>query len=116
MKLPSLLLLTMSGIALVGCAGAASTPCTSTEVMSPAAASADHAATAPANSVQFSVGAAAQPGCAVSALVYLPTLTTSDPVNVSVATQGIATCIGATDGPVTLTDTRSKATSKLTCQ
>ncbi len=84
--------------------------------MSPSQATADHNAAPPANTVQFSVGPTPQAGCAEPALVYLPTLTSSDTINVSLPSPGTATCIGTTTVPAILTDTRSNATAQLTCK
>jgi hypothetical protein len=103
-------------ILLAGCGVAPKEPCTLTLVMNPAVATADHRAAAPGNSVQFDVGYAAQPGCAAPEIVYLPTMTTSDPLDVSLPSPGVATCVGATNGAATLTDTRSRATALLTCK
>jgi len=102
-------------VLLAGC-GAAPPPCTSVLVMNPAVATADHRAPAPGNSVQFDVGYSPKSTCAVPQIVYLPTMTTSDPVDVLLPSPGVATCIGATKGAATLTDTRSKATALLTCE
>jgi hypothetical protein len=109
----------VAGGTLTGCAVPPATPpCTTVEVMNPATAVADHAAAPPGNSVQFDVGYAPYPlsTCAVPQIVYLPTMTSSDTVNVSLPSPGVATCIGTTTVPAILTDTRSKATATLTCK
>jgi hypothetical protein len=106
--------LTANAVLLAGCGVAP--PCTSVLAMNPAVATADHRAPAPGNSVQFDVGYSAKSTCAVPEIVYLPPMTTSDPVDISLPSLGVAVCVGATNGAATLTDTRSKATALLTCE
>ena len=86
--------------------------------MTPATATADHTLPAPGNTVQYGVGVVVLSGigCAIPQVVYAPVLATSDPINISVAAIGKAVCLGTTNGPATLTDTRSKATAQLTCK
>ena len=102
---------------LTGCAVSASTgqQCTNGLAMNitPTSATADHAQTAPANQVKFQsvVSPTASPGCAVPTWVMLatPVWTNPDPKNISIdsssdaSANGLATCTGATSGPVTLT-------------
>ena len=102
-------------LGLCGC-GAAATPCTTTATLFPAVATADHMAPALGNSVTFDVAYTSTNGCPVSALAYLPTLTSSDAINVALPSPGVATCVGTTTVPAVLTDTRSKATATLTCK
>ena len=115
MNVPNSISVTLLTVLLCGC-GVAPQPCTSTLVMNSAVATADHRAAAPGNSVQFDVGYSAKSGCAVPQIVYLPTMTTSNAVDVLLLSPGVATCIGATNGAVTLRDVRSKATALLTCK
>ena len=117
----------LAGLGLLGC-GTAAPNCDSQLVfaVSPATGTADHAAKAPGNQQQFQdVGSyrAAKPGCAVPALAVLQQAdwTVSDPVNVSISsakdgTNGLATCLGATPGPVTVTASGVATTATLTCQ
>jgi hypothetical protein len=107
--------LTASVVLLTGC-GVGPPPCTSVLAMNPAVATADHRTPAPGNSVQFDVGYSPKSTCAVPQIVYLPTMTSSDPVEISLPSPGVAVCVGATNGAATLTDTRSKATALLTCE
>jgi hypothetical protein len=82
--------------------------------VTPATATADHNALAPGNRVQFFAAAQVPKGCVSPACVNcVPGLvwSVSDPVNVSIAnnandgTNGTATCLGATNGAVTITAT-----------
>ena len=104
---------------LTDCAVNASTgqQCTNGLAMSisPASATADHAQTAPANQVKFqaTVSPTASPGCAVPnwVMTAAPTWTNPDPKNISInsssdtSANGVATCLGTTNGMVTQTVT-----------
>ena len=77
----------------------------------PSNTTADHAVSAPGNQVQFFAGPVTRGQCAVAACVncWGQTWTVSDPVNVSISNNagdnGTATCLGATNGSVTVTAT-----------
>jgi hypothetical protein len=79
--------------------------------ISPSTATADHGVSAPGNHVQFVAGLVAKGQCAFGACVncWGQTWTVSDPVNVSISNDaldnGIATCLRATNGAVTITAT-----------
>jgi hypothetical protein len=100
------------GGSLTGCSVSATVdPCsTIKEGVFPTAAVADHTAAAPGNQVSFYVGYPNFPaGCAVPAIVLNPsefTWISSDPVNAPISnamkTAGIATCMGATTVPATI--------------
>jgi hypothetical protein len=119
-----------AGASLIGCSvsPAAVNPCAALKQgVLPTSAVADHAATAPGNQVAFNVGYTNVPtGCAIPALVISPqdfTWVSSDPVNAPIsnakdATAGVATCVGATTLPVTISivSTSSVATAALTCK
>lgn len=81
--------------------------------VSPQDATADHTAAAPGNEVQFFANAVVPNGCATAACVNCSgqTWTVSDPVNVSISNKannnGTATCMGTTNGAVTITATVS---------
>jgi hypothetical protein len=100
---------------LTGCAvkPAANSGCTLVEDIFPATATADHSAAAPGNQVSFGVGFAVGPGsaatCGIPALVPAPsdfTWVSSDPINAPIsnvtATAGVATCVGSTTVPATI--------------
>ena len=92
----------------------------------PTNAAADHMAKAPDNAVQFTafVGQSLvhpQNACGVPtiAAAVKPTWTVSDPTNVTIssaedATNGLATCVGATTNPVTVTGTTRGSSGAIT--
>jgi hypothetical protein len=92
----------------------------------PATAAADHAATAPGNQQAFNVGfVGSMPGCAIPQVIAAPssyTWVSSDPVNAPIsnvaATAGVATCVGATTVPVTISinSNATVAVATLTCK
>jgi hypothetical protein len=120
--------------ALCGCGGNPATKCDEVTVISvnPTSATVNHAATPPANQVQFVANAqpySDQPGCAVPdwiAIVY-GTWSNPDPTDIQISsaldnTNGTAVCKSATNGAVTLTGTFSELvpapvtkTVQLTC-
>ena len=79
--------------------------------VSPPGATADHTAAAPGNQAQFFASAVVPDGCATTACVNCSgqTWTVSDPLNVSISNNandnGTATCLGTTNGAVTVTAT-----------
>ncbi len=86
----------------------------STAVITPGPAIADHMVAAPGNQVQFSVASSAPNGrqdsgsCAFSQICQgAPMWTSSDPVNAPISNAagsvGVATCVGTTAVPVTIT-------------
>jgi len=100
-------------------------------LISPTKATADHAVSAPGNHVQFFAGPVVKGQCALVACVncWGQTWTVSDPINVSISNDandnGTATCMGATNGAVTITATAPVAgkstqtitgTATLTCK
>lgn len=82
----------------------------------PTNATADHAAAAPGNQVQFFASASVPKGCTHTACVncYGQTWTVSDPVNVSISNNandnGTAVCKGTTNGAATVTATAPAGT------
>ena len=114
-------------IALSGC-GAPSCGFIAVKI-APQTASADHTALPPSNGLTFTaVGATVPPGCGVMhSNPANVTWSVSDSVHVSISnahnlTNGAATCLGTTAGPVTVTATTpsggstASATALLTCQ
>jgi len=98
---------------LTGCATPPQNCSTSlVTAVSPATATADHMAVAPGDQQHFTATAApaASPGCPVPEIIAVltPQWTVSDTVNVKISsasdsTNGTATCLGTTNGPVTVT-------------
>jgi len=99
--------------------------------VTPSSGTADHALSAPGNQMQFAAAPVTKGQCAAGACVncWGQTWTVSDPVNVSISNEsvdnGIATCLGKTNGAVTVTATAPVAskstktvsgTATLTCQ
>jgi hypothetical protein len=103
-------------IAPIGC-GVANQKCSTSVVdsVSPGSAVADHLSSSPGDQVQFTATSAPEEtpvnsGCAVPAFITKLTSSwsVSDNINVKIssaqdATNGMATCIGATTGAVTVT-------------
>jgi len=77
----------------------------------PSSGTADHAVSSPGNQIQFFATPVTKGQCASAACVncWGQTWTVSDTVNVSISNNGIdngtATCVGATNGAVTITAT-----------
>jgi len=99
--------------------------------VTPSGATADHAVSSPGNQVQFFASPVTKSQCAAAACVncWGQTWTVSDAVNVSISNEsldnGTATCLGKTNGEVTVTATAPIAskstqtvtgTAKLTCE
>lgn len=133
MRLQSRFLLALSTLgcfAISGCGG--NTTTTGCKILainvSPATATADHAAAPPGNTQHFDAFIAkVPPGCAfITGNIFDAVWSVSDPVNVSVSntdpTRGTATCKAATAGAATVTatadagdGTRVTNTASLTC-
>jgi hypothetical protein len=128
-----LLVLVGCSVFLVGC-GAGSPNCVYSTYLelSPKTATADHSAAAPGNQQQFtseSGETAKGTDCAVPLVVeqVRPVWTNPEPLEISISsandsTNGLATCLAATNGPITLTATTGSgksaatATASLTCE
>jgi len=86
----------------------------------PSSATADHTAGAPGNQVQFFAEAVVPKGCMVTGAVCVNCVgqiwTVSDSVDVAISNNagdnGTATCVGATNGAVTVTATAPAGTNK----
>jgi len=113
---------------VLGCAVASTANnCSLKAGVLPALASADHSAAAPGNQASFNVGFVPPfpTGCAVPAIVQNPanfTWVSSDPVNAPIsnvaATAGVATCVGPTTVPATISvsSTTNVEVATLTCK
>ena len=130
----SMRLASLAFTAALICAGCGNTQesCDLTALsVNPGSATADHAVSAPGNQVQFFAGTVTKNQCASIACVncWGQTWTVSDSVNVSISNEnldnGTATCLGKTNGAVTVTATAPTphgsmptvtGTAKLTCQ
>lgn len=108
-------LLVMLSVTAIGCG---SSPCKVTAItISPSAATIDHASPAPGNQQTFTAfpnnnGCAGPGGTLVR---YTDAVwTSSDPTNAPISntagvTYGVATCLNAVNGPVTITATRTNS-------
>jgi len=115
----------MAGAILLSVGCGSTTPNCNLSALSvtPTIAAADHTLAAPGDKIQFFAGPVGAKGCAAAACVncWGQTWTVSDPVNVSISNDagdnGTATCLGATNGAVTVTATApvaSKSTQTVT--
>ena len=125
-------LLSAAILILLGCGTSAPNCILSGLTVSPASATEDHVAVAPGNQVQFFASPViTAKGCAIAACLNCSgqTWTVSDAVNVSISNNaldnGMATCLGPTNGAVTVTATAPVSakssqtvtgTSALTCK
>lgn len=95
----------------LGCGGSRQNCNLTALSVSPSSATADHATSTPGNQVQFFAGPVTKGQCSAVACVncWGQTWTVSDAVNVSISNNandnGTATCLGATNGAVTITAT-----------
>ncbi|HTE89603.1 MAG TPA: hypothetical protein VK639_11635 [Terriglobales bacterium] len=122
-------LLLLAGLASSGCSSSGADCSIASVGVLPASATADHSAAPPGNSQQFVAVGAVPKGCVpIPAVLIDVTWSVSDTTNVTISntqgqTFGMATCIGTTGGPVTVTATRPavnghslSGTSTLTCK
>jgi len=131
-KLLTVAILFVAGVLICASCGSNQPNCDLTALsVTPSSTTADHAVSAPGNQVQFVASPVTKGQCAAGACVncWGQTWTVSDPVSVSISNEsldnGAATCLGKTNGAVTVTATAPKAsrstqtvsgTAKLTCQ
>jgi hypothetical protein len=120
------LLAAVAGV-LASCGGNAmmNKDCNPTAVtINPASGSADHAAAAPGNQVQYSGMLQYPTGCAVPAILPVLSWSTSDTTDTTISSgttnPGVATCVNATTQPATITGVVSnlnmKGTATLSCK
>ena len=79
----------------------ASAECNIHTAIAPATATADHAAAAPGNEVQFSLTSTVEGNCPMIP-DRIGEWSTSDPASTMISTKGLATCANATPEPVTI--------------
>ena len=120
-------ILLLAGVVALGCiagCGGSMNTCSVSASVTPANATANHAAAAPGNQVQFSIASTVTGNCPLIPDA-IGTWSTSDPVHTSISnqagTQGLATCVSATTIPATISTTgtvrgRSVSSTTLTCQ
>jgi hypothetical protein len=119
---PWLVLAVLSFATFLSCGLGTSNNCAITANTTPRAATADHSAP-PGNQVQFSLQTAVEGMCPMVA-DQLGSWSTSDPINTTISndasTDGLATCLNATPGPVTITNSsrvrgKTYPSASLTC-
>jgi hypothetical protein len=111
---------TVFGVACAGCGGTPQNSCNITAIVTPASAIADHNLAAPGNQVQFATVSSVSGNCPLIADT-LGTWSTSDPGNTSISGSGLATCLGATTTPATISNSgtvhgRGFTSATLTCR
>jgi hypothetical protein len=91
------------GVSCIGCGGAPQNSCTITAIVTPLSAISDHLATPPDNQVQFFTSSSISGDCPLTPDT-LGTWSTSAPGNTSISSTGLATCLGATTTPATISN------------
>jgi len=107
-------------VSCIGCGGTPQNSCNITAIVTPLSAIADHNAPSPGNQVQFSTSSTVSGNCPLIADT-LGTWSTSDPGNTSISGTGLATCLGATTTPATISNSgtvrgRKFTSATLTCR
>ena len=101
-----LLFLLLAGLS-AGCGSSPNNQCVIRTATMPQSATADHTMAAPGDQVQFSLQSSTVGMCPLSA-DFVGVWSTSDSVNTSISnqapTEGLATCLNATTGPVTISN------------
>lgn len=102
------------------CGATPSNSCLVTANITPAAASADHVVASPGNQVQFALNTSVAGNCPLIA-DKLGAWSSSDPLNVSISSTGVATCLGATPSAVTIANSgtvrgHTYQSASLSCQ
>jgi hypothetical protein len=123
MRASAFFLFLLGEIFLAGCGGS-SNPCIVTANVMPATATADHAAAAPGNQVQFMRTSTSKGNC-LPQPDPVGTWSTSDPVNTSLSLITVntvtVTCVNATPSPATISNSgtvngQSFTPATLTCR
>src|ERR1041385_7670786 len=91
------------GVACAGCGGAPQNSCNITAFVTPLSAISDHLAAPPDDQVQFATVSNVSGNCPLIADT-LGTWSTSEPGNTSIDSTGLATCLGATPPPATISN------------
>ena len=107
-------------VSCIGCGGTPQNSCNITAIVTPVSAISDHLAAPPNNQVQFSTSSTVSGNCPLIADT-LGTWSTSDPGNTSINGTGLATCLGATTTPATISNSgtvrgRKFTSATLTCR
>ena len=100
-------------VACAGCGGTPQNSCVITAKVVPLSAIADHNAVSPGNQVQFSTNSSVSGNCPLIPDA-LGTWSTSDPGNTSISGTGLATCLGASTTPATISNSGTVRGRKFT--
>ena len=111
---------TLLTVVSAGCGGSPQNTCNITAIVTPVSAISDHLAAPPNNQVQFATVSTVSGNCPLIADT-LGTWSTSAPGNTSIDSTGLATCLGATAAPATISNSgtvrgRKFASATLTCR
>ena len=111
---------TLLSAACIGCGGAPQNSCNITAIVTPLSAISDHLAASPDDQVQFATVSNVSGNCPFIADT-LGTWSTSEPGNTSIDSTGLATCVGATTTPATISNSgtvrgRKFVSATLTCR
>ncbi|HEV8493261.1 MAG TPA: hypothetical protein VGR76_13375 [Candidatus Angelobacter sp.] len=107
-------------VVCAGCGGSPQNSCSITAIVTPLSAISDHLAAPPNNQVQFATVSNVSGNCPLIADT-LGTWSTSAPGNTSIDSNGLATCLGATTTPATISNSgtvrgRGFTSATLTCR
>jgi hypothetical protein len=89
------------GLIATGCAGIPQNSCNITAIVSPLSAISDHLAAPPDDQVQFAAVSSVIGNCPLTPDT-VGTWSTSAPGNTSISATGLATCLGSTTTPATI--------------
>ena len=109
-----------SSLFAIGCGGTPTDKCAITAFVTPLSAISDHNAASPGDQVQFSLVSSVSGNCPLTPDT-LGTWSTSAPGNTSIDSTGLATCLGATTTPATISNSgtvrgRKFTSATLTCR
>ena len=111
---------TFLSVACIGCGGAPQNSCSITAIVTPLSAISDHLAAPPDDQVQFATVSTVSGNCPLTPDA-IGTWSTSAPGNTSIDSTGLATCLGATAAPATISNSgtvrgRKFVSATLTCR
>jgi hypothetical protein len=111
---------TFLAVACIGCGGAPQNSCTITAIVTPLSAISDHNVPPPDNQVQFAAVSNVSGNCPLTPDT-VGTWSTSEPGNTSISDTGLATCLGPTTAPATISNSgtvrgRKFVSATLTCR
>jgi hypothetical protein len=108
----------LSWLMVASCGGYGNTTCTISAAITPATATADHTLAPPGNQAQFSLTSSVKGNCPYIA-DSIGVWSSSDPTNVPISSQGLATCNAATSATISNSSTvrgHAFTSATLTCK